>query len=172
MLDDMMKGRRMIASLDHLQRHAQEGESFPDHIVTDVEMRILHLMTEHNVETSGFLHDKKIFRSVLFDGKFEGCQQVKRRGILDVDNVVILHIKSRPHVAMRSADKLRLFYCKSFDYPLYCPDLTPRYFFAFGPLKKFLVRLRLLCNNEVKTTIRWCLFSQSDELYHTGMSDF
>ncbi|XP_054930099.1 histone-lysine N-methyltransferase SETMAR-like [Dermacentor andersoni] len=45
-LDDMMKGKQMIASLNHLQWYAEEGESFLDSIVTGDEMWILHFTPE------------------------------------------------------------------------------------------------------------------------------
>ncbi|CAN8004188.1 unnamed protein product [Ixodes pacificus] len=41
-LDDMMESKRMIASLNHLQRYAEEGEGFLDRIVTGDETWILY----------------------------------------------------------------------------------------------------------------------------------
>ena len=41
-LDDVMKGKRMIASLNNLQRYAEEGDNFHDRLVTGDETWVLH----------------------------------------------------------------------------------------------------------------------------------
>ena len=45
-LDDVMKGKRMIVSLNHLQRYAEEGDNFLDCIVTGDKMWVLHYTPE------------------------------------------------------------------------------------------------------------------------------
>ena len=45
-LDDVMKGKRMIASLNHLQRYAEEGDKFLDRIVTGDETWVLYYTLE------------------------------------------------------------------------------------------------------------------------------
>ena len=95
----------------------------------------------------------------------------KRRGILGVNNVVILHDNARPHVAIRTADKLRSFHWESLDHPPYSPDLAPSDFHVFGPLKKFLAGQRFTCNDEAKTAVRRWFHSHPDELYNRGISN-
>ena len=45
-LDDVMKGKQMIASLNHLQRYAEEGDNFLDSTVTGDETWVLHYTPE------------------------------------------------------------------------------------------------------------------------------
>ena len=64
-LDDAMKGKRMVASLNHLQRYAEEGDNFLDRIVTDDETWALHYTPESKqqsmgVETSAVSCEKEI----------------------------------------------------------------------------------------------------------------
>ena len=92
-----------------------------------------------------------------------GCHQAKAPRILDVDNVVILHDNARPHVAIRTADKLRSFHWESLDHPPYSPDLVPSDFHVFGPLKEFLAGQRFTCNDKAKTAVRRWFHSQPDE---------
>ena len=45
-LDDVMKGKRMITCLNHLQRYAEKGDNFLDRIVTGDETWVLHCTPE------------------------------------------------------------------------------------------------------------------------------
>ena len=62
----------------------------------------------------------------------------KRRRILDVDNVIILHDNARPHVANKTANKLRKFQWEFLEHPPYSPDLAPSDFHLFSSQKNFL----------------------------------
>ena len=77
----------------------------------------------------------------------------KRRGILDVDNVIILHDNARPHVANKTVNKLRKFYWEFLEHPPHSPDLAPSDFHLFSPLNKFLVGQRFTCDDQDKAAV-------------------
>lgn len=45
-LDDMLKRKRIMFSLNHLPRYAEEGETFLNRIITGDEARVLHFTPE------------------------------------------------------------------------------------------------------------------------------
>ena len=94
----------------------------------------------------------------------------KRRGILDVDSVIILHDNASPHVANKNVNKLRKFHWEFLEHPPYSPDLTPGDFHLFSPLKKFLAGQRFTCDDEVKTAVRQCFRSQTTDFYRSGIA--
>ena len=55
-LDDVMKGKRMIASLNHIQRYAEEGDNFLDRIVTGDETWVLHYTPESKQQNMVWKH--------------------------------------------------------------------------------------------------------------------
>ena len=55
-LDDVMKGKQMIASLNHLQRYAEEGDNFLDCNVTGDETWVLHYMPESKQQSMVWKH--------------------------------------------------------------------------------------------------------------------
>ena len=188
-----MKGKRMIASLNHLQRYAEEGDNFLDRIVTGDETWVLHYTPESKQQSMVWKHPqspvRKKFRTVPSVHKvmvmaFWDCRgslvldfmprgaiinadrycstlsllraaiRKKRRRILDVDNVIILHDNARPHVANKTANKLRKFHWELLEHPPYSPDLAPSDFNLFSLLKKFLAGQRFTCDDEVKAAVR------------------
>lgn len=208
-LDDVMKGKRMIASLNHLQRYAEEGDNFLDRLVTGDETWVLHYTPESKQESMVWKHPqspvKKKFRTAPSVHKvmltaFWDCRgplvldfmprgatinadrycstlsllraaiRKKRRGILNVDNVIILHDNARPHVAMKTVDKLRKFHWEMLEHPPYSPDLAPSDFHLFGPLKKFLAGQRFTCDDEVKATVRKWFRSRTADFYRSGIA--
>ena len=170
-----MKGKRMIASLNHLQRYTEEGDNFLNRIVTGDETWVLHYMPESKLQSMVWKYPqspvRKKFRTAPYVHKvmltaFWDCRgplimldfmprgstinadrycstlsllqaafRKKRRMILDVDNVIILHDNARPHVANKTINKLRKFH---WEHPPYSPDLAPSDFHLFSLLKKFL----------------------------------
>ena len=192
-LDDVMKVKRMIASLNHLQRYAEEGDNFLDRIVTGDETWVLHYTPESKQQSMVWKHPqspvRKKFRPAPSVHKviltaFSDCRgplvmdfmprgttinadkycstlsllratiRKKRRGILDVDNVIILHGNARPHVANKTLNKLRKFHWELSEHPPYSPDLAPSDFHLFSPLKKFLAGQRFTCDKKVKAAVR------------------
>ena len=187
-----MKGKRMIASLNHLQRYAEEGDNFLDRIVTGDETWVLHYTPESKQQSMVWKHPqspvRKKFRTAPSVHKvmltaFWDCRgplvldfmprgstinadnycstlsllraaiRKKRRRILDVDNVIILHDNARPHVANKTVNKLRKFHWEFLEHPPYSPDLAPSDFHIFNPLKKFLVVQRSTCDDKVKAAV-------------------
>ena len=61
-LDDVMKGKRMIASLNHLQRYAEEGDNFLDRIVTGDETWVLHYTPESKQQSMVWKHPQSPVR--------------------------------------------------------------------------------------------------------------
>ena len=61
-LDDVMKGKRMIASLNHLQRYAEEGDNFFNRIVTGDETWVLHYMPESKQQSMVWKHPQSPVR--------------------------------------------------------------------------------------------------------------
>ena len=93
----------------------------------------------------------------------------KRRRILDVDNVIILHDNARPHVANKNVNKLRKFHWEFLEHPPYSPDLAPSDFHLFSPLKKFLAGQRFTCDDKVKAAVRQWFCSHTADFYCSGM---
>ena len=60
--DDVMKGKRMIASLNHLQRYAEESENFLDRIVTGEETWLLHYTPESKQQSMVWKHPQSPVR--------------------------------------------------------------------------------------------------------------
>ena len=94
----------------------------------------------------------------------------KRRRILDVDNMIILHDNARPHVVNKTVNKLRKFHWEFLEHPPYNPDLAPSDFHLFSPLKKFLAGQRFTCDDEVKTAVRQWFRSQTANFYRGGIA--
>ena len=94
----------------------------------------------------------------------------KRRRILDVDNVIILHDNVRPHVANKTVNKLRKFHWEFLEHPPYNPDLAPSDFHLFSPLKKILAGQRFTCDDEVKAVVRQWFHSQLANFYCSGIT--
>ena len=61
-LDDVMKGKRMIASLNHLQRYAEEGDNFLNCIVTGNETWVLHYTLESKQQSMVWKHPQSPVR--------------------------------------------------------------------------------------------------------------
>lgn len=52
------------------------------------------------------------------------------------DGIILLHDNARPHTANLTKATLQRFGWKTFQHPLYSPDLSPCDFHIFGNLKK------------------------------------
>ena len=72
-LDDVKKGKRMIASLNNLQRYAEEGDNFLDRIVTGDETWILHYTPESKQQSMVWKHPQSPVRK-----KFRIAQSVHK----------------------------------------------------------------------------------------------
>ena len=60
--DDVIKGKRMIASLNHLQRYAEEGDNFLDRIVTGDETWVFHYTPESKQQSMVWKHPQSPVR--------------------------------------------------------------------------------------------------------------
>ena len=94
----------------------------------------------------------------------------KRRRILNVDNVIILHDDARPHVVNKTFNKLRKFHWEFLEHPPYSPDVAPSDFHLISPLKKFLAGQRFTCDDEVKAAVRQWFRSQTADFYHSSIA--
>ena len=57
-----MEGKRMIASLNHLQRYAEKGDNFLDRIVTGDETWVLHYTPESKQQSMVWKHPQSPVR--------------------------------------------------------------------------------------------------------------
>ena len=96
--------------------------------------------------------------------------RMKLRGILEVDNVIILHDNARPHVANKTVNKLKKLHWEFLEHPPYSPDLSPSDFHLFSSLKKFLTGQRFTCDDKVKAAVRQWFRSQTAVFYCSGIA--
>ena len=94
----------------------------------------------------------------------------KRCGILDIDNVIILHDNVRPHVANKTVNKLRKLHWRFLEHPPNNPDLAPSDIHLFSLLKKFLAGQWFTCDDEVKAAVRQWFRSQMADFYRSGIA--
>jgi hypothetical protein len=83
--------------------------------------------------------------------------------------VVLLHDNELLHAAALTRVLLEHFNWELFDYPSYCPDLTPGDCHLFSYLKNWLGLQRFRNNEELRDGVKTWLISQVADFVDTGI---
>jgi hypothetical protein len=114
--------------------------------------------------------DRNSATSVLWNTEKKLCRAIqnKRYGMLTSD-VVFFHGSARSHTAAGNRSRREHFNWKLFDHPLYCPDLTPRYYHLFTYLKNWLGSQHFSRNEQLMEGVKTWLSSQAADCFDTGI---
>jgi hypothetical protein len=98
-----------------------------------------------------------------FNRRSKPVIRTKRRGQLS-QNLILQHENVRPHAANKTLETIRNLKFVLLEYPPYSPDLAPRNFHVFGPLKLRLERL--LFRNTRKWKMRAFVFANAKQNFY------
>jgi hypothetical protein len=88
----------------------------------------------------------------------------KRSGLLSTD-ILLQHDNAQPHTAGSPVATIQNLACECLPHPLYSPDLAPRDFHIFGPLKEVMGGKSFRSNEEVQQAVHEWLHSQAKDFF-------
>jgi len=97
------------------------------------------------------------------------CKSRPRRVFLKVSEKLEI---TETHIAKKPCDWLRCYGWEIMDHAAYSPDLAPRAFHYFGPLKTKLVGKRFATDTEVKQAVTSWLQTIGTDLWYVGETSF
>lgn len=89
---------------------------------------------------------------------------VNRKGVL------LLHDNARPHVAIKTREKLKEVGWEILPHPPYSPDISPTDYHLFLALSNFLANQCFTNDDQVKTALDRFFSSKNQEFYSRGMN--
>ncbi|KAF2348823.1 hypothetical protein FHG87_020422 [Trinorchestia longiramus] len=95
----------------------------------------------------------------------------KRPALVNRRGLILLHDHTRPHVARMTVPKLTELGYETLPHPPYSPDLSPTDYHLFKHLSTFLDGKTFRSKQEVETTFKDFVASQTLNFYQQGINN-
>lgn len=96
--------------------------------------------------------------------------QETRASLVNRKGILLLHDNARPHVAIKTRDKLKEVGWEILPHPPYSPDISPTDYHLFRSLSNFLANQHFTNDNDVRIELDRFFASKNSDFYSRGMN--